>query len=64
MRPQTCQIEYLGFGQPQTPSELKIEVAGLEHLISIAQERIAAFKQSLLIAEMVMEERSSESKND
>lgn len=60
MRPQTCKIEYLGFDSPQTPNELKIEVAGLEHLIAMAQERIAAFKQSLLLAEMIMAENHEE----
>lgn len=59
-KPEMCHIDYLGFHSPQSPNELKFEVAGLEHLISIAQERIAAFKQSLLLAEMVIAERSDE----
>jgi hypothetical protein len=57
LSPETCKIEYLGFSSPHTPNELKLEIAGLEHLIAIAQERIAAFKQSLLLAEIVISER-------
>jgi hypothetical protein len=52
MNPETCKIEYLGFENPKNPNELKLEIAGLEHLISIAKERRAALKQSLLLAEI------------
>lgn len=62
INPEVCKIEYLGFNEPKTPSELKIEIAGLEHLISKASEKIAALKQSLLIAEITIQELEAEKK--
>lgn len=54
--PETCKIDYLGFGSPQSPNELKFEILGLEHLITLAEERIASLKQSLLLAEITISE--------
>jgi len=56
--PETCTVEYLGFDKPKTPDELKIEIAGLEHLIAKAGEKIAALKQSLILAEIIIAEES------
>jgi hypothetical protein len=60
IKPEVCKIDYLGFAEPKSPSELKLEIAGLEHLIAKAAERISALKQSLLLAEIVIEESKSE----
>jgi hypothetical protein len=62
MKPETCKIDYLGINHPKTPNELKFEIAGLENLISKADERITALKQSLLLAEIVIEESNLEKK--
>jgi len=56
--PETCTIEYLGFEKPKNPDELKIEIAGLEHLIAKAGEKIAALKQSLVLAEIIIAEEA------
>lgn len=61
--PETCTIDYLGFDKPKTPDELRIEIAGLEHLIAKASEKIAALKQSLILAEIIIaEDKRSEVK--
>ena len=60
IKPEVCKIEYLGFVEPKNPSELKLEIAGLEHLMAKAAERISALKQSLLLAEIVIEESKLE----
>jgi hypothetical protein len=56
--PETCIVEYLGFEKPKNPDELKIEIAGLEHLIAKAGEKIAALKQSLILAEIIIAEEA------
>ncbi len=62
MRPETCKIDYLGISQPKTPNELKFEISGLENLIAKANEKITALKQSLLLAEIIIEESGQEKK--
>lgn len=62
MKPETCKIDYLGISQPKTPNELKLEIAGLENLIAKANERITALKQSLLLAEIIIQESNLEKK--
>ena len=49
MKPETCKIDYLGINHPKTPNELKFEIAGLEKLISKADERITALKKRILL---------------
>jgi hypothetical protein len=60
--PESCKIKYLGFGEPKTPNELKLEIAGLENLVAKAKERITALRQSLLLAEIIIEESNQEKK--
>ena len=60
--PESCKIDYLGFAEPKTPNELKLEIAGLENLVAKANERITALKQSLLLAEIIIQESEGEKK--
>ncbi len=60
--PESCKINYLGFNEPKTPNELKLEIAGLENLVAKANERITALRQSLLLAEIIIEESGQEKK--
>jgi len=53
-------MDYLGYDSPKTPDELKFELAGLEHLISKANERICSLKQSLILAEMIISNQEKE----
>lgn len=62
MKPETCKIEYLGIEKPKNPNELKFEIAGLENLIAKASEKITVLKQSLLLAEIIIEESDLEKK--
>ena len=59
-QPQTCKIDYLGYESPESPNELKFELAGLEHLISKANERICSLKQSLILAEIIISNQEKE----
>lgn len=59
-KPQTCNIEYLGYEAPESPEELRFELSGLEHLISKANERICSLKQSLILAEMIFSDQEKE----
>lgn len=49
-KPENRTITFIGYSEPNTPSELLIEIAGLKHLIAIAKERIRSLEQSLIIA--------------
>lgn len=60
--PESCKIDYLGFSEPKTPNELRLEIAGLENLVAKANERITALKQSLLLAEIIIQESDQEKK--
>jgi len=60
--PESCKLDYLGFKEPKTPNELNLEIAGLENLVAKANERITALKQSLLLAEIIIEESGQEKK--
>ena len=53
-------IEYLGVSHPETFEELQVEIAGLEHLISVAQELICRYKQSLSLVQLTLKEVENE----
>ena len=63
-KPETCSLDYLGYQSPETPEELKFELAGLEHLVSKANERICSLKQSLILAEMIISNKEKEEKEN
>ncbi len=58
IKPESCQIEYLGIKNPENPQELSFEIAGLEYLMAKAKERICSLKQSLILAEIVISEQN------
>ena len=60
--PESCKTDYLAFSEPKTPNELRLEIAGLENLVAKANERITALKQSLLLAEIIIQESDQEKK--
>tara|TARA_B100000131_G_scaffold286880_1_gene297130 strand:+ start:2744 stop:2953 length:210 start_codon:yes stop_codon:yes gene_type:complete len=49
--PESCNIEYCGYSNPRSPNELDFEILGLESVIKIAEQRIAALRQSRYLAE-------------
>lgn len=59
-KPESCEIKYIGIKTPKTPEEIRLEISGLTHAISKANERIAALNQSLFIAELYISEQKSE----
>ncbi len=63
-KPETCNLDYLGYQSPETPEELKFELAGLEHLVSKANERICSLRQSLILAEMIISSKEKEEKEN
>jgi hypothetical protein len=53
--PKVIKEEYIGYGKPENPQEIEVEIAGLEHLIAKANVKIAELKQAMVIAKMVIE---------
>jgi len=49
-------IEYLGIEGPDTPAQVRVEIAGLKQAIKVAEEVICRFEQALAIAELKREE--------
>lgn len=54
------QITYIGIEDPSTIAQINVELAGLKHLIGVAQERIASLEQALAINELHKEEVDEE----
>lgn len=50
-------IEYLGIENPATPSQIAVEIAGLKHIISLANEKIASLEQAIAIFELDKNEK-------
>lgn len=46
------EIKYLGIPKPTSIQEINVEIAGLEHLISQANEMICRLKQALALVEL------------
>lgn len=55
-------IQYMGFAQPGTQSEVELEILGLELAIKAAEHRIATLKQGLHLA--VVNQRDEEPKDE
>lgn len=56
-------IQYLGTEEkPGTPNQVKVEIAGLKHLIKIVEEMICRYEQALAIMEMKKEEMLDDSR--
>jgi hypothetical protein len=45
-------IEYLGIENPETEVEIQVEITGLKHAISQAEELICRLEQALMIAKL------------
>ena len=45
-------IDYLGMETLDTPAKIKVEIAGLNHAISVAKEMICRLEQSLALLEL------------
>jgi hypothetical protein len=45
-------IEYLGIETPETEIEIQVEITGLKHAISQAEELICRLEQALMIAKL------------
>jgi len=45
-------ISYIGIENPSTFTEISVEVAGLRHLISQAEEQICRLNQALTLVEL------------
>jgi hypothetical protein len=56
-------VEYLGINGPETIEELQVEIAGLEHLISMAGELICRHKQSLALVNLELKGAENELQN-
>ena len=50
------QVEYLGIDSPDSPLQIKVELAGLRHAIKTIEEKIARYEQSLAIVNMELGE--------
>ena len=48
-------IDYLGMETLDTPAKIKVEIAGLNHAISVAKEMICRLEQSLALLELSFE---------
>lgn len=48
-------IEYYGIDKPSTPTEVALEIAGLELAVLKAKEKIAILEQSKILAKLEME---------
>jgi len=57
-------ITYLGIDGPNSPIQVRMEISGLKHLITQAEEMIARLKQALAIMDLKREELSDGSKED
>jgi hypothetical protein len=50
-------IQYLGVsGTPTTMGEVRVEIAGLRHVVKVAEEMICRLEQAVAIMEMKREE--------
>lgn len=56
-------ISYIGIKNPETPSEIEFEIAGLNSLISEANLRICQLRQAIIMAELVIGENKNDSNN-
>lgn len=56
-------IKYVGYNNPETQSEVELELLGLETAIAAANQRIAVLKQSLKL-QSLMHESAVEETND
>ncbi len=45
-------MQYLGVVDPSTLAEIKVEIAGLQHVISQAEEIICRLNQALALVEL------------
>ena len=52
------EIKYLGVNSPNSIQEINVEITGLEHVISQANELICRLKQALAIVELTKEEKN------
>lgn len=48
-------IEYLGFEEPKTPTEIQFQILGLETVIAEAQKKISELKQGMALAKVIAE---------
>ena len=55
------EIEYAGIKQPENLTQIKVEILGLKHVISQAEEKIASLEQAYAIAEMIRYKEAEES---
>jgi hypothetical protein len=53
-------ISYPGIENPNTPSQVKVEIYGLKNVIKIAEELISRLEQVLAIVELKKEEAVKE----
>jgi len=53
-------IEYLGINSPNTPAQVRVEVAGLKQAIKVAEELICRLEQAVAIAALNNEENHAE----
>jgi hypothetical protein len=51
-------IKYLGINSPNSIEEIDVEITGLEHAISQANELICRLKQSLALVDLAREEKN------
>lgn len=58
------QIVYVGIEDPNSPIELKVEIAGLKNLIKIAEELISRHEQVLTIIDLKSEAISAFTKKE
>jgi hypothetical protein len=59
-------IIYAGIEEPRTPSELRVEILGLQNAIKQAEEMISRYQQVFAVQELQNEERqhASQTKSD
>lgn len=50
---ESLNLKYVGYQQPENEEEVDIEIAGLETIITTAQQRISILKQSLKLTKAI-----------
>ncbi len=51
--PENRNVSYCGYSSPMTGQEVEFEILGLEHLIKVAEKRIAFLRQTHYLAEFM-----------
>ena len=56
-------IAYIGINNPETITQIKVEISGLKHAVAVAKELITDLEQAIAIAELQKEETDAQNKS-